>query len=1465
MRISFNMKTVFKLAALAGTAAAAVYGSLVLADAPLGTTPELIAPLGVVQAGRPMVMLTMGRDHTLFYEAYNDASDIDGDGLLDIRFKPNITYLGLFDSQLCYNYSGDATATSTNGLFSPAYKADSAGRCSSDTDGGWSGNWLNYVTTSRVDALRKVLYGGHREVDTTTQTILRRAYIPQDAHSWAKEYTSEAIDGYKITDYTPLDAPTGDGTRRHFFGSLTDTAGKNCANIDDCSDRPPLLKFLKNSKNTRVWNWASSERPVLTKDHKGTQDAKTQYSVRVEVCTATFNEGCKKYPNGSYKPVGLLHDYGENDAMYFGLLTGSYNKSTEGGVLRKVASSFKTEVNEKTGQFTTDATIVKAVNSLRIRDFNNTKTDNSYRGGWVTNRAMTTGEFPDWGNPIAEMMYESLRYFAGKKAATSAFIGDNAKWSADIDTHIGLPIATWDDPYDRSTGSTSAAKADWCAKPNLLVVSGINPSFDSDQVPGAAFRYGVDKKKDLYFTGDLTGLDVSTLGQTIADYEPGVKGDRFIGQVGTTADTAPTAKNVQTLGNIRGLAPEEPTKEGSYYASSVAYYAKINDLRSDLQSKQTADTFAVALSSPLPKIEVPVNGRKVTLVPFAKSVTAWKPSYAPTNQIVDFYVTRFANTTGPSGSDYDATINGGRYSAEFRINFEDVEQGADHDMDAIVSYLVELNADNTIRVKLTSEYQAGGAKQNIGYIISGTTKDGVYLVVQDENTDNPYYLNVPDSLNPGGCDAAKQADIPEVCKKLPYIGGSGTLAFSERTFTPGQPSNIGSTNASASYLKDPLWYAAKWGGFVDRNGNNRPDLQSEWDVDKDGVPDTYFLVQNPTKLKDALKKVFNSIYERSAAAGNIAANSTSFTSETAIYQSTFNSGNWSGDLIAYPITKNGINYSPFWKASEKMPSHSNRNIFTWASGAGATFNTSLDSSVKTTIDPTSDTQNTTISYLRGDRSEEVQNGGTLRNRSSTVLGDIVNSSPYYSKDNNTVFVGSNAGMLHAINAKTGVERFAYIPSAALPQLKNLTQTGYQHRFYVDGDIVVTTKTQTAAKNLLFGFLGRGGKGLFALDVTTPDSFAATNVLWEIDGTDDDMGYLLGRPLITKVKTGTSTEATVLVFGNGYNSTSGKAAVFIYKTDGTLLKKLSTGVGTTSNPNGMATPNVVTDTNGYAQTIYAGDLMGNVWKFNISDTSTSKWDSALKSGSAAAPLFTAKDADGKAQPITAPITSYINEMVGDTHNGKRFLFFGTGKYMGSEDPNAKDTQTMYALIDEGVAISGRSALVQRTVTSTGVFADKNVRTFSEPVANDMANKKGWYLDWLLPPNSTQEGERVVSSAQLIYAFKPALIVSSIIPVVDPCVPGGRGYLNALNPFSGGSLFTSSDTKGFFDLDNNTLFTNDKHNNRFVDSMDPSVGLPGEAVRIGDRLVVGGSMATITSVKINAGLSDRRRLSWREIIR
>jgi type IV pilus assembly protein PilY1 len=1425
-----------------------VAGALALASQAV-TIPN--TPLSVQQSVKPMVMLVSGKDHRFFYEAYNDASDIDGDGVLDIRFKPSITYFGLFNPGYCYTHNDK---NDNSGLFTPdglatADGSGGPGKC----PGKWSGNWLNYVTTSRIDALKAVLYGGTREVDTASQTILRRTYIPQDAHSWAKEYTSQTVDKYKISDYTPLAQPSSG--KRHFFGNLTRNAGMNCATLSNCSNTlPPVLSIVTNS-DKRVWDWASSERPVLRTTSASYPNSnfgtgtRTDRTVRVAVCTGSYTGGCKQYPNGNYKPVGLLHDYGEADAMLFGLLTGSYDQNMAGGRLRKVVSSFKDEVDASTGVFTANAKIVQTFDRIRIRDFNNTRTDNAYRSGWLTTAAPTAGQFVDWGNPIGEMMYEAVRYFAGKGSATTAFAGSTTK-----DTEVGLSFATWDDPYSNS----SAAKAPYCARGNLLTISDINVSYDSDQLPGVNSNFGSG------IGTDLTGLNVSTEANFITANEPSVPGLRFIGQVGSLFDSAPSPKSVSTLSNIRGLAPEEPTKQGSYYAASVARYAKRTDLRPSLSGNQTLDTFVVALSSPLPRIEVPLSGgKKITLVPFAKSVSgasisAAKGAYQPTNQIVDFYVDTIANS-GPA--DANASVNGGRYYAKFRINFEDVEQGADHDMDAIVEYTVQANPDDTVSVILRPTYEAGGIRHRIGYVISGTTADGVYLEVQDESDTTPYFLNTPPGKAPGYCDPPWGKTE---CNRLPYIGGSPSstppMNQATRVFTPGEAS-------SATLLKDPLWYAAKWGGFIDRNGNSKPDLNVEWDADGDGVPDTYFLVQNPLKLKESLKRTLDNIAARSSSASNISANSTSISSSSRLFQAVFNTQRWSGDLIAYPATAAGVGSTPAWQAADELPAWNARNIFM---RTASTSTVKLSTYAALPADDQTALVNVDIfQYLLGNRTKEIQNGGTLRDRGSP-LGDIVHSSPYFDKVNNAIFVGANDGALHAFDAANGKELFAFIPRSSVARLKNLASIAYDHEYFVDGEVIASPRaTETGNKMYLFTLLGRGGKGLFAIDASNPASFAASNFLWEYTpegsvtaAADGDLGLMLGRPAAVKLNNGKFG----LLVGNGYNSGNGKAVlyIFILNADGSInqVEKIDTTIG---GDNGLAGVFAVDeDGNGSADFVYGGDLKGNVWRFDISSANPASWGLSYSG----LPLFTAQDASNNPQPITAPMYAAKNNKTGDPNYGKWFVFFGTGSYFKAGDIASTQTQSWYGITVEASPVSGgRASLKARTIDQVGTIGGNPSRAFSAATPGDMTGKRGWYIDW----DNPIVGERVVTGSKLVQFVVPTLMASSMYPIAsDPCVPGGKGYLNFVDPWSGAA--TPVD---ILDVNGDNNFTNDRLGGDVVGSVDVGVGIPTEALPMtaGGRVIVfvGGSGTSSNSgalIKNITGLgaaSFKGRVSWREIIR
>ena len=207
------------------------------------TGSDFVAIPPFVSSGAPpLVMLVMGRDHKLYYGAYNDASDLNEDGVLDVHYNPSIDYYGYSDSYKCYEYNA------TDKRFAPTSKTTTK-KCSGANE--WSGDFLNYITMSRMDTMRKVLYGGYRSTDSATETVLERVFIPQDAHSWGKEYTSVAVDGYDIADYTPFVAPPVAG-QRHLFASTTLTGPSS----------PPLLRYALNNTH-RIWEWVAKERPVV--------------------------------------------------------------------------------------------------------------------------------------------------------------------------------------------------------------------------------------------------------------------------------------------------------------------------------------------------------------------------------------------------------------------------------------------------------------------------------------------------------------------------------------------------------------------------------------------------------------------------------------------------------------------------------------------------------------------------------------------------------------------------------------------------------------------------------------------------------------------------------------------------------------------------------------------------------------------------------------------------------------------------------------------------------------------------------------------------------------------------------------------------------------------------------------------------------------------------------------------------
>lgn len=616
----------------------------------------------------------------------------------------------------------------------------------------------------------------------------------------------------------------------------------------------------------------------------------------------------------------------------------------------------------------------------------------------------------------------------------------------------------------------------------------------------------------------------------------------------------------------------------------------------------------------------------------------------------------------------------------------------------------------------------------------------------------------------------------------------------------------------------------------------------------------FVAASDPDAFASGLKAALAAITERTGSFSNIAANSTSVDGGTRIYQASYVSGVWTGEVQAYPVDSNGrVSATAEWRASAGVPANG-RKVFAGneAGTAAVVFPRDISTNRLAQLErtgvinyPVSGADN--AAYLSGVQDREMKSGGNLRNRNQ-LLGDIVSSSPAYVSDTETLYIGSNDGMLHALDATNGKELFSYIPGGInWSDLAGLSRPDYSHRFFVDGPIIVSSRAQTPGKNILVGALGKGGKGLYALDVTSPSSFSRSNFKWEIRGESVLMGLVQSRPLIAKLNDG----SMAVVVANGINSTSGQAALLMYDLDtGALIKSIDTGVSPAAN--GLTS--VVgwdADGNGTVDAVYGGDMLGNIWKFDLAKKQTNDW--VVHQGK---PLFTATSPDGSTvQPVTGGLTLALHP-----RTYQPWLFFGTGRLMTTGDMTSTDVQSLYGMVDDGSAKlrSGAGAnLTQRSIVEATTLEGFPVRAFErrQPLP---AGSKGWYIDLLKPPvPGTAEGERAVSDAQL---YGDVLIISTVIPTADACQADGRGYINAIDAYTGTSTGPS-----LFDLNGNGSYDDEiiGDDGLPVGSVDLGVGMPTLAEILRGLAVVGGSSGKLGNVPIREA-RNVGRVSWREVL-
>lgn len=787
-----------------------------------------------------------------------------------------------------------------------------------------------------------------------------------------------------------------------------------------------------------------------------------------------------------------------------------------------------------------------------------------------------------------------------------------------------------------------------------------------------------------------------------------------------------------------------------------------------------------------------------------------------------------------------------------------------------------LNAANTLADVAAYYYQTDIRSTALGNCTSGSTGEDVCtnnVPVSDTDTATHQHMTTytlglgvsgfmqyrPDYANP----SVTTGDYHAVAN-----GSTVNLAAGICTWLTSGPCEWPIPVDSTQTSVDDLWHAAV-------NGRGR-----------------YFSASDPDTLYSSLTGALSAI-EREDGSSAAATTSTPNVSagDNFVFVSNYTTGDWSGELLGKRInlsTGQLENNAGDWSARSRLEAATSRTIhmysatsanrlmaFNWANlqaaGLGAFFGStiigtganrltqfcSLGLTCLTADGRAAAPDEALVNYLRGDRSLEgtdLETGKPFRRRAQ-LLGDIVNSEAVYVRrpmlnyadtgyaafkaaaDSRRpmVYVGANDGMLHAFDAETGDELWAYVPTMVIPNLYQLADKSYatRHRFYVDaspmaGDVKIGTEWRT----ILVGGLGAGGRGYYALDITDPLNPKA---LWEF--TNDNLGLSYGRPEIAKLADGT----WVVIVPSGYNNTGpgdGQGRLFILDAGtGTLKTSIVASDAANTGPASTGLAHIrawvdQADVDNTVQRVYAGDNAGNVWRFEV-NTSPPK----------VVRLATLQGSTGQAQPVTA------RPEIGDVA-GKAMVFVGTGRYLGTSDLVDTRQQSIYAIKDP-LGTSGwgsprsNGSFVQQTLTAGTCPAGSTACTTGEPVRTstsnnvNLATQGGWYVD--LPTTS----ERSTNDPQLALG---TLVVTTNVIETSTCTADGYSYINFFDYRTGAAVVNAS---GVVSTQlGNALATR------------PAlISLPSGDIKSITRL--SNATTSVDPIPVAAGGGATRRLSWREL--
>lgn len=620
-------------------------------------------PLHIASTNIPAyVMIVLGRDHNLFTEAYNDYTALkdEANAPLNIMFDPSIEYYGLFDSDLCYAIEGDNLDVTYDGTkdskqyFYPvdsvklypdklnrAEWSDSLDKTKTELvevkvcDDQWSGNFLNYVTTARIDIVRKILYGGTRirskEADVidgvgdNKGVVLKHSNVLADAHSWAKVFSPKMYNNkLQFKHFIGERAPSNAEAIFLGVGSWSDGGDGDPSDYTTYNvERAAFLRYgwvenagipgehsVSNINKTYVWDWASVEQAfgLITDETNKLEKIfinKKAYTkmLHVVVCTKDFptDESCYNYGTveaPSWRPIGILQEYEVNPKgkVKFGLITGKWKQNFGYGALRANIGDFSDEVNtDGSFDYTKSSGFVDTLDKFRIARHNNFNGDKQYydckRQDIGKDEKISQGACTDWGNPVSKLLYLATQYFINSESVTTNGTSIS-KDSTIFDTTgdlLDLKYAERKDPYSDD--------AYYCAKPSTLLIADENITFDGD----------------IYDMNNATITDEVNL---IGQYENLLDKSYLMGYSASDASNTykylPTSKLIKKLSDVVGLAPSVAQSFGSYNVAGVAKHFSNKDRLTikgkNNNSKNTSiETYVVAMKPNMPELKIQID------------------------------------------------------------------------------------------------------------------------------------------------------------------------------------------------------------------------------------------------------------------------------------------------------------------------------------------------------------------------------------------------------------------------------------------------------------------------------------------------------------------------------------------------------------------------------------------------------------------------------------------------------------------------------------------------------------------------------------------------------------------------------------------------------------------------------------------------------------------------------------------